>query len=294
VTMSEHEFLAQQFERHRAHLHRVAYRMLGSATGAEDAVQESWLRVSGAGADGVDNLRGWMTTIVGRVCLDMLRTRDARREEALDIHESEPAALRLRERTAEEDVEVADSVGLALLVVLETLQPAERVAFVLHDMFDLPFDDIATIVGRSPAATRQLASRARRRVRGASVSHVDRRRKLEVVEAFLAAARSGDFDGLLAVLDPAVELRNDAHAVRMGGPAELHGSTAVAGFFTGKAAAAVPGLIDGEVGILVPVGGRLLFAVRLTFAGGRIAGIHGLAGDDAIASLDLEVLGKRP
>jgi RNA polymerase sigma-70 factor (ECF subfamily) len=291
--MDEHELLAQQFERHRAHLHRVAYRMLGSASGAEDAVQESWLRVSGAGADGVDNLRGWMTTIVGRVCLDMLRARTARREEALDLHEPGHVARRLHEPTAEEDVEIADSVGLALLVVLETLQPAERVAFVLHDMFDLPFDDIAPIVNRTPAATRQLASRARRRVRGASVPHVDRRRKLEVVEAFLAAARAGDFEGLVAVLDPAVELSSDAHAVRMGGPSELHGSAVVAGFFKGKAAAAVPGLIDGEVGILVPIGGRMRFALRLSFAGGRIAGIDAVADDEALASLDLEVLGRR-
>jgi RNA polymerase sigma-70 factor (ECF subfamily) len=290
--MDERELLARQFERHRAHLHRVAYRMLGSAAGADDAVQESWLRVSGAGADGVDNLRGWMTTIVGRVCLDMLRSRNASREESLDVAEPGPSAFLLHEPSAEEDVEVADSVGLALLVVLETLQPAERVAFVLHDMFDLPFDDIAPIVGRSAAATRQLASRARRRVRGASVSHLEQSRKREVVEAFLAAARTGDFDALVALLDPEVVVRADAQAVRMGGPAELHGAAAVAEFFRGKAAAAVPGLIDGEVGVLVPAGARWLFALQLTFADGRIAGIHAVADAATLASLDLEALGR--
>jgi RNA polymerase sigma-70 factor (ECF subfamily) len=290
--MDERELLAQQFERHRAHLHRVAYRMLGSAAGAEDAVQESWLRVSGAGADGVDNLRGWMTTIVGRVCLDMLRTRNARREEALEAHEPGPSALHLHEPSAEEEVEVADSVGLALLVVLETLQPAERVAFVLHDMFDLPFDDIAPIVGRSAAAARQLASRARRRVRGASVSHVERSRKREIVEAFLTAARTGDFEALVAVLDPDVVVRGDAEVVRMGGPAEMHGSAVVAEFFKGKASAAVPGLIDGEVGVLVPAGARWLFALQLTFADGRIAGIHAVADAETLATLELEPLGR--
>jgi len=221
VTMDERELLARQFERHRAHLHRVAYRMLGSAAGADDAVQESWLRVSGAGADGVDNLRGWMTTIVGRVCLDMLRSPTARREESLDVAEPGPSALPFHEPSAEEDVEVADSVGLALLVVLET-----------------------------------------------------------------------HFDALVAVLDPDVVVRADAQAVRMGGPAELHGATAVAEFFRGKAAAAVPGLIDGEVGVLVPAGARWLFALRLIFADGRIAGIHAVADAATLATLELEALGR--
>jgi RNA polymerase sigma-70 factor (ECF subfamily) len=284
--MDAPELLAQRFERHRPHLHKVAYRMLGSAAEAEDAVQEAWMRVSSADED-VDNLRGWMTTIVARVCLDMLRRRKARREETFDAHEPEPSEQRRHERSTEEDVELADSVELALLVVLETLQPAERVAFVLHDMFDLPFDEIAPIVGRSSAAARQLASRARRRVQGASVSDLDRSRKREVVEAFLAAARAGDFEALVAVLDPDVILRADAEAVRMGGPAELHGASAVAEFFKGKASAALPGLIDGEVGILVPRGGRMLFALQLTFAGGRIAGIHGVADPEALASLQM-------
>jgi len=285
--MDERELLARHFEQQRAHLHKVAYRMLGSGVEAEDAVQEAWVRVSSAGDDDVDNLRAWMTTIVARVCLDMLRTRHSRREETFDALQPEPNAARRDERSIEEDVELADSVELALLVVLETLQPAERVAFVLHDMFDLPFDEIAPIVGRSSAATRQLASRARRRVQGASVPDVDRSRKREVVEAFLAAARAGDFDALVAVLDPAVVLRADAHAVRMGGPAELRGAAAVAEFFNGRASAAVPGLIDGEVGILVPRDGRMLVALEIAFAGSRIAGIHGVADPATLGALEM-------
>ena len=291
--MDERELLARRFEEQRAHLQKVAYRMLGSAVEAEDAVQEAWVRVSSAGDDDVDNLRAWMTTIVARVCLDMLRTRHARREEAFDPLQPEPSVGRRDERSIEEDVELADSVELALLVVLETLQPAERIAFVLHDMFDLPFDEIAKIVGRSSAAARQLASRARRRVQGASMPDVDRSRKREVVEAFLAAARAGDFEALVAVLDPAVVLRADATAVRMGGPAELRGAAAVAEFFRGKAAAAVPGLIDGEVGILVPREGRMLVALQITFAGERIAGIHGLADPATLGALEMSTGASR-
>jgi len=233
-----------------------------------------------------------MTTIVGRVCLDMLRARNARREEAFDAHEPEPSAGRRHERSAEEDVELAESVELALLVVLETLKPAERVAFVLHDMFDLSFDEIAPVVGRSAAATRQLASRARRRVQGAPVADLDRSRKREVVEAFLSAARAGDFEALVAVLDPAVVLRADAAAVRMGGPAELDGAAAVAAFFNGRASAARPGLIDGDVGILVSRGEQMLVALEITFAGGRISGIYGVADQEALASLQLEPFGS--
>jgi RNA polymerase sigma-70 factor (ECF subfamily) len=294
--MDERELLAQRFEAYRDHLHRVAYRMLGSAAEAEDAVQEAWLRVSRAGTDEVDNLGGWMTTIVGRVCLDKLRARNARREETLDGQEPEPGTRR-HERSPEADVELADSVGLALLVVLETLQPAERVAFVLHDMFDLPFDEIAPIVGRTPVATRQLASRARRRVQGASTSEIDQRRKREVAEAFIAAARDGDFEALVTLLDPDVVVRSDAESVRLGGPAELRGAATVAAFFNGRARVAVPGLIDGEIGLLVPVEGRVLFALELTFRGGRIAAIDAFADHDTLASLELEQLGdgsRRP
>jgi RNA polymerase sigma-70 factor (ECF subfamily) len=289
--MDEREVLARRFETHRAHLRQVAYRMLGSGAEADDAVQEAWLRISRAGAGGVDNLGGWMTTIVGRVCLDMLRARRARAEEALGVHEPEPSAGRRHERSADEDVELADSVGLALLIVLETLEPAERVAFVLHDMFDLPFEEIAPIVGRTPVAARQLASRARRRVRGASTSDVDRSGKREIVEAFLAAAKAGDFEGLVAVLDPDIVFRSDAQGVRMGGPAEVHGAAAVAKFFDGRAQAALPGLIDGEVGILVRVKGRMLLVLGLTFGGGRITAIDAVADRTTLASMVLEELG---
>ena len=291
--MDERELLAQRFETHRDHLHRVAHRMLGSAAEAEDAVQEAWLRVSRADADDVENLGGWMTTIVGRVCLDKLRARNARREETLDGHEPEPDAQR-HAHGPEADVELADSVGLALLVVLETLQPAERVAFVLHDMFDLPFDEIAPIVGRTPMATRQLASRARRRVQGASASEVDQRRKREVAEAFIAAARDGDFQTLVAVLDPEIVLRSDAEAVRLGGPAELRSAAVVAGFFNGRAKFAVPGLIDGDVGVLVPFEERMVFVLALTFSGGKIAAIDAVADRDTIAALELERLDDGP
>ena len=286
--MNETELLAQRFETHRAHLHKVAYRMLGSAAEAEDAVQEAWLRVSRAGTDGVDNVRGWMTTIVGRVCLDRLRAHHARREEMLGGDEPQPAAASHSMRSADEDVELADSVGLALLIVLETLKPAERVAFVLHDMFDLSFDEIAPIVGRTSEATRQLASRARRRVQGASTSEVDQKRKRQVAEAFLAAAKAGDFEALVAVLDPDVVLRADAEAARLGGQRELRGAATVAEFFKGKAQVAVPGLIDGEVGILVPIQGRMLFVLQLTFEGSRISEIYAVADRDTIGSLELE------
>ena len=286
--MDEGDLLTREFEDNRAHLLRVAYRMLGSAAEAEDAVQETWLRVSRAGAEGVDNLRAWMTTIVGRVCLDRLRTRNARREEALGAHEPEPGTRRLHERSPDEEVELADSVGMALLVVLETLQPAERVAFVLHDMFDIPFEEIAPIVGRSAVATRQLASRARRRVRGASTPEIDHSRKRQVVEAFITAARAGDFEALVAVLDPDVVLRCDAEAVRLGGPVALRGAAGVAGHFNGRAQAAIPGLVDGEVGILVPVEGRMFLAFELTFGDGNITAIDVVADRAVLASLELE------
>lgn len=295
---NERERLAQQFETYRDRLYKAAYRMLGSTAEAEDAVQEAWLRVSHVGTGGVDNLGGWLTTIVGRVCIDKLRARKARREEMLGDHEPQPDAPRHHERSPEADVELADSVGLALLVVLEALQPAERVAFVLHDMFDLPFDVIAPIVGRTAVATRQLASRARRRVQGASATDVDRRRKQEVAEAFIAAARAGDFDALVAVLDPGVELRGDDAANQLArSSVGIHGADAVAAFFKGKAQSCVPGLIDGEVGILLPIQGRLLLVLELTFGDGKITAIDAVADQDTLESLELERLewmtGKR-
>jgi RNA polymerase sigma-70 factor (ECF subfamily) len=264
--------------------------MLGSAAESDDAVQEAWLRTSQATTNGVDNLGGWMTTIVARICLDRLRARKARAEEALEGHEPQPDEQRRHERSPDADVELADSVGLALLIVLETLNPAERVAFVLHDMFDLSFDEIAPIVGRTSVATRQLASRARRRVQGASASAVDQRRKRAVVEAFIAASRDGDFEGLMAVLDPEVILRGDAEAVRLGGGAEIHGATAVASFFNGRARAAVPGVIDGEIGILVPVAGQMLLVLDVEFDGERITALDAVADRDTLASLALERL----
>lgn len=288
--MDDRELLARQFENHRHHLRGVAYRMLGSAAEADDVVQEAWLRVSRAGADGVDNLRGWMTTIVGRVSLDRLRARNARHEETLPLDDLDSNTRDHHARSPDEDVELADSVGLALLVVLETLKPAERVAFVLHDMFDLSFDEIAPIVGRTSDATRQLASRARRRVRGVSAPDVDQRRKREVAEAFIAAARAGDFEALVAVLDPDIVLRADAESVRLGGPAELLGATSVASFFKGRASAARLGRIDGEVGILVPVGGRILFALQLTFAGEKIAAIDAVADHDTLNALEVQLV----
>src|SRR6266545_4830647 len=219
------KFLAEQFEASRARLRAVAYRMLGSTGEVDDAVQETWLRLSRSDTSAVENLGGWLTTVLARVCLDMLRSRKSRREEPMGPHVPEPVADDAHGR----DAEMADSVGAALLVVLETLAPAERLAFVLHDMFAVPFEEIAPIVGRSPAAARQLASRARRRVQGAApVPDADLARQRAVVDAFLAAARGGDFDALVAVLDPDVVLRADRGAVPAGGLTKIHGAPAVA------------------------------------------------------------------
>ncbi|GEP58163.1 sigma-70 family RNA polymerase sigma factor [Reyranella soli] len=286
--MEKENWLAEQFEAHRDHLQRVAYRMLGATGEADDAVQEAWLRLSRSQPAGIENLGGWLTTVVARVCLDTLRSRKSRREEPL---EGEPEPLAGHERTAdpEREAELADSVGLALLVVLEALAPAERVAFVLHDMFDLPFEEIAPIVGRSPTAARQLASRARRRVRGGKTSS-DVASQRRVVDAFLAAARSGDIAGLLAVLDPDVVLRADRTAVRLGDVTELHGAEVVAANFKGKAQAARPALIDGALGVVVAPQGHLLLVLNLTFAGDRIAAIEVVADRDRLRALDLSAL----
>ncbi|MBI2736933.1 MAG: sigma-70 family RNA polymerase sigma factor [Rhodospirillales bacterium] len=286
--MEKEKWLAEQFEAHRDHLQRVAYRMLGSTGEADDAVQEAWLRLSRSQPAGIENLGGWLTTVVARVCLDTLRSRKSRREEPL---EGEPQPAVGHERTADPEraAELADSVGLALLVVLEALAPAERVAFVLHDMFDLPFEEIAPIVGRSPTAARQLASRARRRVRGTTTSS-DVASQRRVVDAFLAAARSGDIAGLLAVLDPDVVLRADRTAVRLGDITELHGAEAVAVNFKGKAQAARPALIDGVLGVVVAPQGRLLLVLNLAFAGDRIAAIDVVADRDRLGALDLSTL----
>jgi RNA polymerase sigma-70 factor (ECF subfamily) len=286
--MDEHEWMAERFEENRAHLRAVAYRMLGSLSEADDAVQEAWLRLSRSGASGVENLGGWLTTVVGRVCLDMLRSRKARREESMDV--ADPIVSREDGVDPEHEVLLADSVGLALLVVLQTLAPAERVAFVLHDMFDLPFDEIAGIVGRSPAAARQLASRARRRLQGvATAPDADFARQREVVDAFLAASRGGDFDALLAVLDPDVVLRADRAAVQMGASA-LKGSAAVAGTFAGRARVAQPALVNGAAGAVWAQGGRPRVVFAFTITGGKIVAIDLLADPARLSQLDLAVL----
>ncbi len=286
--MTEHDWLAERFEANRTHLRTVAHRMLGSTSEADDAVQEVWLRLSRSDTSGVENLTGWLTTVVARVCLDMLRARKSRREEPLELDSGDAI-----ESTTDPEHEalLGDSIGLALLVVLETLTPGERVAFVLHDLFDLPFDDIAEVVGRSPAAARQLASRARRRVHGAARERgSDLVRQREVVDAFLAASRGGDFGALLALLDPDVVLRSDAAAVRSGSPEMVRGAQGVAGVFAGRARVARPALIDGAVGAVWAPGGtpRVVFSFRISDE--RVVGIDVIADPARIEELDLAIL----
>jgi RNA polymerase sigma factor (sigma-70 family) len=301
--VTERDLLTEAFEAHRAHLWAVAYRMLGSRGDAEDAVQETWLRLHRSDTGAVRNLGGWLTTVVGRICLDMLRARASRREDPLgaDLDDSPagPVGARDDEGTdPERQAVLADSVGLALLVVLDTLSPAERLAFVLHDLFAVPFEEIAPIVERSPEATRQLASRARRRVRGAPVSgDPDRTRQRAVVEAFLAASREGDLERLLAVLDPEVVLRADRAAVATataraaeGAPAlapEMRGADAVASAFRGKAQGAQPALVGGALGAVYAPGGRPRSVFALTITGGRITAIEVVSDPDRIAELDV-------
>jgi RNA polymerase sigma factor (sigma-70 family) len=272
----------------------VAYRMLGSLGEADDAVQEAWLRLSRSDTSEVENLGGWLTTVVGRVCLDMLRSRRSRREEPLDAHVPEPIVSREDDADPEHQALLADSVGLALLVVLETLAPAERLAFVLHDMFAVPFDEIAPIVGRSPAAARQLASRARRRVQGvAPVPDTDVARQREVVNAFIAAAREGDFEALLEVLDPDVVLRADRGAVPAGASTVIRGATAVAENATSFASLAPfgrPALVNGAAGMVVAPHGRPYAVMGFTVRGGRIVEIDVLADPARLQGLDLTVL----
>jgi RNA polymerase sigma factor (sigma-70 family) len=291
--VDEHELLADRFEANRTHLRAVAYRMLGSVSEADDAVQESWFRVSRAGDADVENLRGWLTTIVARVCLDMLRSRKSRREEPFGPHVPEPIISREDGMDPEHEALLADSVGLALLVVLETLSPPERLAFVLHDMFSVPFDEIAPIVGRSPTAARQLASRARRRVRGAAPEpDEDMDRQQDVVNAFLAASRGGDFDALLAVLDPDVVLRVDRGA-RPGASSEIVGAENVlrqAQRYARLAEFARPALVNGAPGAVVLPGGRPFAVMGFTVAGGRIVELDILSDPARLRELDLSVL----
>src|SRR5919107_921095 len=280
--MDENEFLAKRFEEHRSHLRAVAYRMLGSLSEADDAVQEAWLRLSRSETSGVENLGGWLTKVVGRVCLDMLRSRISRRVmplgAPLGTRVPDPLVSRADGIDPEHEALLADSVGLALLVVLETLAPAERLAFVLHDMFAVPFEEIAPIVGRSPTAARQLASRARRRVRGAATTpDADLARQREVVDAYLAASRGGDFDALLAVLDPDVVGRADSGAVPPGVPAsalrEVRGARAVAEqalTFSRLARFSRPALVTGAAGLVTALGGQPYAVMGFTVAHGKI------------------------
>jgi RNA polymerase sigma-70 factor (ECF subfamily) len=288
--MDEREFLAERFEQHRTHLKAVAYRMLGSLAEADDAVQESWLRLSRSEADEIENLGGWLTTVVGRVCLDMLRSRTSRREDPLEERLPDPVIGPAAGPDPEHAALMADSVGLALLVVLESLTPAERLAFVLHDTFGVPFEEIAPIVGRSPAAARQLASRARRRVRGTAASpERDPARQRAVVDAFHAAARDGDFEALVAVLDPDVVLRADVGAVA-GGLTEIHGAAGVAGqalAFRQAAGVPVPALVNGTAGVVNFEDGRPKSVLAFTVADGRIVAIDILADPGRLAALDL-------
>jgi RNA polymerase sigma factor (sigma-70 family) len=291
VTVDEGDWLATRFSAHRDHLRAVAYRMLGSVSEADDAVQEAWLRLSRSDTNGVDNLGGWLTTVVGRVCLDMLRARRSRREESLDVHMPEPIISPDDSLDPEDEALLADSVGLALLVTLDTLAPAERLAFVLHDMFAVPFDEIAPIVGRSATAARQLASRARRRARAAStVPDADLARQREVVDAFLAAARDGDFDALLAVLDPDVVLRADRGVITGRAAAQVRGAARVASnamSFARLAASARPVLVNGAAGVVVAPGGRPVAVMAFLVVDDRIVEVDVLTAPDRLRRLDL-------
>ncbi|WP_349433655.1 sigma-70 family RNA polymerase sigma factor [Pararhizobium sp. A13] len=282
--MDEKKFLAEKFEADRGRLRAAAYRMLGSRSEAEDAVQEAWLRLGRSEMSEIGNLSGWLTTVVARICLDMLRARKSRREEPYGPHVPEPLTSA---DDAEHEALLADSVGAALLIVLETLTPAERLAFVLHDMFAVPFDEIAPIVDRSPEAARQLASRARRRVQGArTAANADRSDQRRIVEAFLAASRGGDFEALLAVLDPNVVFRADVAAVKLGSQAEIQGAAAVANTFKGRALGARPAFIDDGFGLIVEVGGQLRVILRLSIRDGRIAEVQAIADPERLDQID--------
>ncbi len=298
--MDEDQWLADRFEEHRGHLRAVAYRMLGSLAEADDAVQDTWLRISRSGVNGVENLGGWLTTIVARVCLNMLRARNARREEPVAVHVPDPVVSPDGELRPEDEALLADSVGLALLVVLDTLAPAERLAFVLHDMFDLPFEEIAPMVGRSPAAARQLASRARRRVKGAEVPAPDRNpaRQREIVDAFFSAVRGGDFDALVAILDPDVVLRIDAGASRPAASREIHGADAVAkqarvglrSMFTRPVVDLHPALVNGAAGVVVTLSGEPMTVMGFTVIEGKIVEIDAIADPERVRRIAATVV----
>jgi RNA polymerase sigma-70 factor (ECF subfamily) len=293
--MSDGDWLQDRFEENRAHLRKLAFRMLGSPAEADDAVQEAWVRLGRADAASVENLGGWLTTVVARVCLDMLRSRKIRREEPLEVVDGAVEGL-----GPARELELADSLGPALLVLLETLAPAERVAFVLHDLFDLPFEEIAPIVGRSATAARQLASRARRRIRRGSIeTPIDRERQREVVGAFLTASRDGNFDALLSLLDPSAVLYADEPSLRAaaanagrGAPdlaPELHGAATLAGTFNGRARGALPALIDGEPGAVWAVAGKPRAAFLFAVERGKIVEIELVMEPDRLAELAIEI-----
>jgi RNA polymerase sigma-70 factor, ECF subfamily len=295
VTVDQHAWLAERFEENRAHLRAVAYRMLGSLSEVDDAVQEAWVRLARSNPRGIENLGGWLTTVVGRVCLDMLRSRRSRREQPLDTRMPDPIVSLDDHIDPGQEALLADSVGLALIVVLETLAPAERLAFVLHDMFAVPFDQIAPVVGRSPAATRQLASRARRRVQGAAVPDTDLTGQREVVDAFFAAARDGDFDALVAVLDPDIVLRSDGGVLRPGASVVIRGAVAVASqafAFRRLHPFVRPVLVNGTVGVVVTPHGRPLSVMAFTVRNGKIVEIDALVDPERLRQLDLTILGS--
>jgi RNA polymerase sigma-70 factor (ECF subfamily) len=290
--MTDRRWSSEQFEEHRTRLRAVAYRMLGSPSEADDAVQEAWLRLDRSDPSSIDNLGGWLTTVVARVCLDLLRSRVARRDESSDALAA--AADRADDSTApEHEAILADTVGLAMLVVLETLTPAERVAFVLHDLFAVPFDEIAIIVGRSPVATRKLASRARNRVQGVPpIGHADAARQRAIVDAFLAASRGGDFTALLTLLDPQVTLRADAVAVQAGAAGEVLGAPAVAETLSGRARAAERAIVDGVPGLVWAPGGRPKVVFEFIIEHDKIVEIDLVMDPDRVAEYDLALLDR--
>ena len=289
--MGKSDDLAGQFEAHRGRLRGVAYRMLGSLSEADDAVQEAWLRLSRSDAAGIDNLGGWLTTVVARVCLDMLRSRESRREDPFTPESPEPVATGARGSSPEEEAVLADSIGVALLVVLDRLTPPERLAFVLHDMFAVPFEEIGSIIGRSADAARQLASRARRRVQGGTAERrADHVRQREVVDAFLAALRGGDFEGLMAVLDPDLVVRTDIPAR---GPAEVRGAAVWArqAVAFGQLARMVRlALVDGAVGLVMAPRGKMSRALTFRFSDGKISGIDVIADPARLGALDVSTI----
>jgi RNA polymerase sigma-70 factor (ECF subfamily) len=294
--MNENEGLTSQFEEHRSQLRAIAYRMLGSLSEAEDAVQETWLRLNRTNSNEIQNLGGWLTTVVSRICLNILRSRKTQHEQPLpepaSSNEEQDLISRDRASDPESEAVMADSVGLAMLVVLETLSPAERVAFVLHDVFEAPFEEIAPIVDRTPAATRQLASRARRRVQGSTTTpDIDLARQREVVDAFLAAARSGDFETLVTLLDPDIVFTSDNDAMFAGAAEGVRGVSAVARLAARSGAvAALPALINGSAGVVIAPMGRLIMVLKLSFADGTITGIEAIGDPTRLDQLEISVL----